>query len=241
MAFSEKSIVHRDFGKINIIKSTRASRISISIRPFEPLRLTVPMFVSASRAEEFLHRKEKWIHKNLEKIRRLEESYTVFTERTPFRTREHELVTERSGEGDARVMVRGGKISVRLSLQADMADPGIQEIIRQGIEAAWKKEAKKYLPRRLEELSHRNNLTYNRVIIKNNRTRWGSCSQKNNINLSLHLMRLPDHLIDYILLHELVHTVHKNHGRKFWMELERICPDARAADRKLQEYRMDIY
>jgi predicted metal-dependent hydrolase len=59
MAFSEKSIVHRDFGKINIIKSTRASRISISIRPFEPLRLTVPMFVSASRAEEFLHRKEK--------------------------------------------------------------------------------------------------------------------------------------------------------------------------------------
>jgi predicted metal-dependent hydrolase len=114
-------------------------------------------------------------------------------------------------------------------------------MIRWGIQAAWRKEAKKYLPERLSELSRKHLLPFNRVIIKNNKSRWGSCSQKNNINLSLHLMRLPEHLIDYILAHELVHTVHKNHSRKFWKDLERVYPDARQAERELKEYRINIY
>ena len=241
MAFSEKSIEHRKFGRINIKKSPRASRISLSIRPFEPLRLTVPTLVSYKRAEEFLERKESWIRKNQEKIRKLEKSYTIFSETSPFRTRDHELEIHRSDAGEARVIVQGGKIRVRLPLRAEIQDPAIQGIIRKGIELALRKEAKEHLPRRLGELSRRHNLGFNRVIIKNNRTRWGSCSQQNNINLSLHLMRLPDHLIDYILVHELVHTVHKNHGKKFWAELEGLYPGARAADRELKKFRMDIY
>ena len=241
MAFSEKSIEHSSFGRINIIKSSRASRISIAIKPFEPVRLTVPMLVSYKRAEEFLNRKEKWITRNLEKIRKLEESHTIFTEHTPFRTIEHVLDIVRTGNGEARVRVKNGKILVSLPPEARMADQGIQEIIRRGIETAWRKEAKNYLPGRLEELSREHGLPYNRVIIKNNRSRWGSCSHNNNINLSLHLMRLPGHLIDYILLHELVHTVHKNHGKGFWKELERICPSAKAADREMRNYRTDIY
>ena len=79
------------------------------------------------------------------------------------------------------------------------------------------------------------------MIIKNNKTRWGSCSHRNNINLSLHLMRLPEHLIDYIIAHELVHTVHKNHSNKFWKDLENVFPGAKAADRELKDYRIDIY
>jgi predicted metal-dependent hydrolase len=241
MAFSEKSYEHKNFGKITVVKSPRASRISISMKPFEPLKLTVPMLVSYKRAEEFLNQKESWIQKNLEKIRKLEDHYTVFTEETQFRTHEHVLEISRHPEGDPGISLKNKKILVHLPDHADVKDPGIQEMIRWGIQAAWRKEAKRYLPERLGELSRKHNLPYNKVIIKNNRTRWGSCSHRNNINLSLHLMRLPDHLIDYILLHELAHTVHKNHSKKFWKDLEKLYPGSRNADRELKEYRIDIY
>ncbi len=241
MPFSEKIIDHKEFGKISIIKSTRATRISISIKPFEPVKLTVPVFVSQKRAEEFLWVKEKWINKNLEKIRSFEDQYTVFSEDTDFRTHEHVLSISRIQEVNPSVSLKNKNILVQLPEAADIKDPKIQEMIRWGIQAAWRKEAKRYLPPRLGELSRKHHLPFNKVIIKNNRSRWGSCSARNNINLSLHLMRLPEHLIDYILLHELVHTVHKNHGKQFWREFEKIHPGARAADRELKEFRIDIY
>jgi predicted metal-dependent hydrolase len=241
MANSERIFEHKEFGKVKMIKSARTRRFSISARPFQPLRVTLPVYESYSRAERFLQEKEKWIRKTLEKIHRLEDQYTLFSEDTIFHTREHELKVERV-EGDIpKVSLKKREILVNLPLQTDILSPGIQEMIRLGIQSAWKKEAWEYLPERLNELSRKHHLPYNRLIIKNNKSRWGSCSQKNNINLSLHLMRLPDHLIDYILLHELAHTVHKHHGKRFWEKLEKICPEAKALDKALRGYRIEIY
>ena len=241
MAISEKIFEHRDFGKITVIKSPRTRRISISIKPFEPLKVTLPVFESFKRAEEFLDEKEKWIHKTLDKVRKLEDQYTLFKEDSVFHTHEHELAMVRIEEESPKVSLKEKKILVQLPEAADIMSSEIQEMIRWGIQAAWRKEARKYLPVRLSEFSRKHQLPYKKVIIKNNKTRWGSCSQQNNINLSLHLMRLPDHLIDYILLHELAHTVHKNHGRRFWKHLERICPNASSIDKELKEYRIEIY
>jgi predicted metal-dependent hydrolase len=97
-------------------------------------------------------------------------------------------------------------------------------------------EAKKYLVKRLDELCKRNGFTYNRVFIKNQKTRWGSCSDKNNINLNVNLMLLPDHLIDYVILHELVHTKIKNHGKLFWEELSKFVEDPKNLDKTLRRY-----
>jgi predicted metal-dependent hydrolase len=241
MSISERIFEHKDFGKVMMIKSSRTRRISISAKPFQPLRVTLPVFESYSRAERFLEEKEKWIHKTLEKIRKLEDQYTVFNENTRFHTREHELKVEYMDGDIPRVSLKDKMILVKLPLTSDIHSPEIQDMIRWGIQAAWRKEARKYLPVRLSDLSRKHQLPYNRVIIKNNKTRWGSCSQKNNINLSLHLMRLPDHLIDYILLHELVHTLHKNHGRRFWINMEKICPNAKSLDKELRGYRIEIY
>jgi predicted metal-dependent hydrolase len=241
MSVSERNIKHGKFGEIKMIKSTRTRRISISARPFQPLRVTLPVFESYSRAERFLEEKEKWIQKALEKIRKLEDQHTVFVEDTPFRTVDHKLFIRRTNEDKAGVKLEGGKIQVHIPNNSDIFSDENQAIIRLGVQAAWRKEARKYLPVRLIELSQKHQLPYNRVFIKNNRSRWGSCSQKNNINLSLYLMRLPGHLIDYILLHELAHTLHKNHGRHFWDTLEMICPGAKSLDRELRDYRIEIY
>ena len=97
--------------------------------------------------------------------------------------------------------------------------------------------ARRQLAGRLTELAQQHGFEYNRVFIRNQKTRWGSCSAKNNINLNLNLVRLPHELIDYILLHELVHTRVKNHGIRFWNELNTLMDDAKGLDRQLNRYK----
>ena len=117
----------------------------------------------------------------------------------------------------------------------------MQLAIRQAIELAWRKEAKKLLPGRVKELAAAHNFEYKNVAIKNSKTRWGSCSFDNKINLSLHLMRLPDHLVDYVILHELVHTKVKTHSKDFWQLLDIVSGDARKLDREVKAYGIKIY
>lgn len=74
---------------------------------------------------------------------------------------------------------------------------------------------------RLEEMARIHNLSYSKVLIRNQKTKWGSCSSKNNISLNVNLARLPDQLRDYVILHELIHTRIKNHSKEFWTELDK--------------------
>lgn len=88
-----------------------------------------------------------------------------------------------------------------------------------------RRQAKAELPPRLSELASRYGFTYNRVSIKHNATNWGSCSARKNINLNLSIMRLPRVLQDYVLLHELCHLRHQDHGHGFHLLLEHVLTD----------------
>ena len=88
-----------------------------------------------------------------------------------------------------------------------------------------RKVAKTCLPARLAELASRYGFAYNKVTIKHNATNWGSCSARNNINLNLNIVRLPQALQDYILLHELCHLRHHDHGHGFHLLLEHVLTD----------------
>ena len=99
-----------------------------------------------------------------------------------------------------------------------------------------RREAGKILVQRLEELARKHGFKYNRVFIRNQKTRWGSCSSKDNISLNVKLVRLPETLMDYIILHELVHTRVKNHGKKYYAALDRIVGDRKSLDRELKNY-----
>lgn len=96
--------------------------------------------------------------------------------------------------------------------------------------------AREVLIDRLDFLAKKYGFNYNRVFIRNQKTRWGSCSTKNNISLNVNLVRLPDELIDYTLLHELVHTRVKNHSRRFWDQMDLLLGDAKKIDKKLRAY-----
>jgi predicted metal-dependent hydrolase len=90
---------------------------------------------------------------------------------------------------------------------------------------ALRRQAKAQLPGRLAQLAARYGFTYNRVSIKHNASNWGSCSTKGNINLNLNIVRLPKVLQDYVLLHELCHLRHPDHGQGFHLLLEHLLTD----------------
>ena len=90
---------------------------------------------------------------------------------------------------------------------------------------SYRRQARKELPPRLAVLAERYDFLYNRVSIKHNATNWGSCSAKGNINLNLNIVRLPAALQDYVLLHELCHLRHQDHGHAFHLLLEHVLTD----------------
>ncbi len=103
-----------------------------------------------------------------------------------------------------------------------------------------KAAAKKTIISRLNQLAAQHRLTYNKVSIRNQRTRWGSCSAKGNISLNIKLVALPQELADYVILHELTHTRVHNHGKKFWQELEKYTENGKAKAKRLVEYGLRI-
>ena len=102
------------------------------------------------------------------------------------------------------------------------------------------KKAQIDLFNRLNHFCQKHNFSFNRVTFRRQKTRWGSCSTKNNINLNINLAALPEHLQDYVLLHELTHTKHKNHGRQFWAELDRLTGGAKALRKEMKKYRLTV-
>ncbi|MFI3280394.1 MAG: M48 family metallopeptidase [Rikenellaceae bacterium] len=83
--------------------------------------------------------------------------------------------------------------------------------------------AQAHLPERIATIASQINIKYNRVTIRATRSKWGSCSGENNISLSIYLMILPQHLIDFVIIHELCHTIHHNHSAKFHALVDFIC------------------
>jgi predicted metal-dependent hydrolase len=228
-------------GSVNLKKSARAKYIRLKIDPEKGISVVVPQNIPEAAAIRFVRQKRAWIEKTMQKHASLKKQHTLFTESTEFHTRSHRLRLLKHPKKTIKSMVSGNEIVVWYPDFAEAGDSRIQAFIRNTIQETWRLEAKKYLPLRVRELANQFGFTYNKVSIKKAKTRWGSCSAKNNINLNIQLMRLPDPLIDYVILHELMHTREKNHQRSFWNKLEQILPGARQLDKRLNSYNLSIW
>lgn len=127
-----------------------------------------------------------------------------------------------------------GQVSIICPQDTDFNNDQLQRWLEKVIEEALRKKARDFLPARLSGLSAACNLSFGGVKINTSKGRWGSCSAKKNINLSCYLMLLPVHLIDYVLLHELAHTIEMNHSEKFWKLLNSLT------DNKAHELRSEL-
>lgn len=229
-----------EIGEVSFSWSAKASHISISIRPGNPVKVIIPENTSFEAARHFLLTKSSWVQRHLNELKK-EKSITVFDENTNYSTRYHTLQISKHNRGTIKISVNNRIIRVFYPEFAEASHPKVQAAVHKAIEEAWRIEAKAILPARVAELAKKFGFKYLDVFIKNARTRWGSCSHNNRINLSLHLMMLPDHLIDYVILHELTHTVHKNHGERFWQHLDQVTGGVKKLEKEINAKRIGLF
>lgn len=152
----------------------------------------------------------------------------------------HHLITRMASSNTSSVTKHGQQIIVSLPEGVDITDDTVQALIRPVVIDALRKEAKSYLPRRLAFLSKQHGFTYSKVRFSHASSRWGSCSSNGTISLNIALMKLPFHLIDYVLIHELAHTEQMNHSKLFWETVGRCEPRYKSYRGEIKEYSPSI-
>ena len=105
---------------------------------------------------------------------------------------------------------------------------------------ALARKALTVIPDRVRHFAPMVGVTYGRITIRNQRSRWGSCSGKGNLNFNCLLMLTPDHVIDYVVVHELCHRLEMNHSPKFWAQVERVLPDYQKSREWLKEHEKEL-
>ena len=217
-----KIIEFQQIGEVQFVLSATAKYIRISMKPFCGIRVTVPRRTSIQEAMAFVETKKNWILQTQSRMVMHEKQETLFMPDTVFSTRNRRLQLLPWKSEQFRSQLSKDNLTIFYPQNTDLRLRQAQEIIRELILRTLRKEANEYLPQRTEQLAAFHGFAYCGVTVKNVTSRWGSCSSTNHINLNIHLVRLPQHLLDYVILHELTHTVHKNHGKHFWQSLNKI-------------------
>jgi len=226
-------------GPVAIFRKKLATHIKITVKPSGEIRVCIPWAASFQSGEKFLIEKQLWIEKTLEKLARRPISSRLILQGNIFTTRNfrYEVVPASVPAVRIRYLKDEKVVYLEYPIDKPIEMPEIQKSLKKVIEGVLRFEAKRFLPMRATELASKMGYQINRVTIKNNKTNWGSCSSLKNINLNLHLMRLPDREIDFIIVHELVHTVIPNHGEKFKATMKRYFPDANEMEKEMKKIR----
>lgn len=195
MQKSQNILNYKGIGAVSYVRNARARNLAIRINQRGEIRVTVPRFASQRQAERFFLSKQQWVLKRLNSLNTVNCSQTL------------------PGEGEI-IQVMGRSYPVYRLHGGDTIEAAIWRILQ--------KEALQYLPDRVSELSEKFGFKTSGLKIRKMRSRWGSCTARKSINLNSWLVMLPEHLSDYVILHELVHTRFPDHSNRFWEELDRV-------------------
>lgn len=231
---STKTIEIEGIGKISLTKRKGSKRISMRIRADGLVSVNYPWYVSKNEVLQFINKNTKWINKHRQKV---ESQIAKFELDQTIQTKQHYIRILPIKEGKIRAVIKHHEVVITIPSNEDILSENVQIFIQKIIVEVCRIEAKEYLPQRVKELAQHFGFSYKKLFIKNLKSKWGSCSSLGNINLNLHLMRLPLHLIDYIILHELAHTKEMNHSPNFWVLLNQITNgEAKKLDKAIKNY-----
>jgi len=233
---TERKVFFNEIGEVVIKKRKGSKRMSIRVNQDGEVKINIPYFLSFGEAEKFLASRINWIKESKAKLEKRKPAKIIYTEDNIPATAHHEFIISRTKRISPYRKFSTGLCEIFLPEMESISSEKSQKYISQSIIETLRKEANIILVNRTRELAAMYYFTINEIRVKNMKTRWGSCSTKNNINLNLHLMRLPANLCDYVILHELVHTIHHNHSHKFWNELEKYAKNAKLLSRELRKW-----
>lgn len=240
---STRSLMVAGIGEVQLVRKTRSKRLRISVKASGEVLVSIPWLLPFSKGEAFLAEKMEWVIKTKKKLEKQGVTRKPLQPGWLFATRnfDYHLVPQPISKVQAKVRSGERMVLITYPENFSLADTEVRSKLRLSIEGVLRYEAKRYLPGRMRELASQYGYSFKALTIKNNRTNWGSCSSLKNINLNLHLMRLPDRLIDFIVVHELVHTKIANHGQGFKETLKSHFPDAAALDREIKKFRPEFF
>ncbi len=232
-----KEVFIEQVGAVTISRNRQALRFKIAIRPDGRIRVTIPWLASFRTGEKFLIEHLPWIDETRRKLALNPTEPKHIHPGHLFTTRNYEYHICPAEVKNLRIRYAYATKQVYFEYPVNLAieDSELQKRLAKMIENVLRFDAKKYLPVRIAELANKLGYSYQKITIKNNRSNWGSCSTRKNINLNLHLMRLPDKLIDYVLVHELVHTIIPNHGPDFKATMLHHFNDMAQIDKELKK------
>lgn len=231
---AQKTILIENVGEVTLQKRKGAKAVRIRIGHDGTIRVTLPNWSPYKVAEAFVRSKADWINANK-------------------KDRKHHIIgpNDRIGKGhrvrfvhEARQNITSRvtktELIIHLPSDAEITDEDVQSVTRAGAIRALKQEANLLLPQKLKMLAEQHGFTYKSVAIKRLQSRWGSCSSEKDIALNCYLMQLPWELIDYVLLHELVHTRVMAHGERFWSELGKYVSDLPTKRKLIKSYQPQV-
>lgn len=212
--------INNDELTYRIRHSSKARYLRLQINPSTGLEVVIPRGCKTEEAERFVYKKREWILKHLRTIPAREE-FTYLGEKIELKQR-YDLFLNKH------------KITFSKSVLLIESPAGSGEDLHTLYNAWLKHLAKRYLPERTIKLAQKFSFNCKRVRIRNQKTRWGSCSATGNISLNYRLIKYRKELIDYVIIHELCHLKEMNHSQKFWKLVEEIVPDYKSLKRELK-------
>ncbi len=210
-----------------LVRNQRARKYWLRIRPDGSARVTIPRYGSIAEARRFVERNKRWLERELARLATRPQRPREWRLGTEIFIRGEQLKIEAGVNGETGLIRCGGEKIFAPDMAVDLR-PLVEEHLRQ--------LAEKELPARLIELGSLHQLPVRRITIRNQRTRWGSCSHNGTISLNWRLIQAPPFVRDYICLHELAHLRQLNHSSRFWQEVERMCPGYKAAEHWLKQH-----
>ena len=205
-----------------IRRSRKARYLRLQINPATGLEVVLPYGYNLGEAERFVNKKKEWILKHIKSIPASEE-HTYLGAEIQIKQR-YDLFLKKH------------KISLNKDTLLIESPSGASEDINHIFNAWLKHRAKIYLPERAEYLAGRYNFPFKKLSLRNQKTRWGSCSASGNISLNYRLMRYRKEIIDYVIIHELCHLKELNHSKNFWELVESLVPDYKSLKRELKSH-----
>ncbi|APC81697.1 M48 family metallopeptidase [Clostridium botulinum] len=218
-----------------ILKTKKRKTISIKIGKEFIIEVTAPLGTNEYTIEQVLKKEEKWIIKKIKKLKEVENfnGYYYLGELYYLKIKEVRSLYFKLELDSNKFMVY---------INSGILKEKREVIIKDNLEKFYKEKAVKVLKERTDYYSNILKVAPKNIVIKNQKTLWGSCSSKGNINYNYKIVMAPLKILDYIVVHELCHLVHMNHSKDFWQLVESIIPDFKERRNWLKEngYKLKI-
>ena len=210
-----------------LLRTRRNRFVRLTVTLGKGLRVSTPSQYPMKDVPRIIHERASWILEKLDEFARIErqtprQRYCNGAE-VVILGRVYRLRPTPASNGGTMVRVQGDEVEVLYP--ASLSGEDRQDFLRNALLSWYRVQAQRLLPPRVDYYAAQMRLHPQRVTIRRQRSRWGSCSAKGNLNLNLFLIMLPVKTIDYVIVHELAHLIELNHSERFWRVVDRYCPE----------------